>query len=55
MFGVRNAVLMLLVAFLLAYSVQSVGKTYNMIGKVEWRARQITGWVFWCWRRLTSC
>jgi len=25
----------LLVAFLLAYSAQSVGKTYNMLSKVE--------------------
>ena len=36
----------LLVAFLLAYSAQSVGRTYNMLSKVEWWARMITGWVF---------
>ena len=31
---------------LLAYSAQSVGKTYNMLSKIEWWARQITGWIF---------
>ena len=36
----------LLVAFLLAYSAKSVGKTYNVLAKVEWWARQVTGWVF---------
>ncbi len=36
----------IVVAFLLAYSAQSVGKTYNILSKVEWWARMITGWVF---------
>ena len=36
----------LVVAFLLAYSVQSVGKAYNILAKIEWWARQITGWTF---------
>jgi len=35
-----------LVAFLLAYSAQSVGKTYNALSKIEWWARQVTGWLF---------
>jgi cytochrome c-type biogenesis protein len=45
-YGIGTAVPVLLVAFLLAYSVQSVGKTYNMLSKIEWWARQITGWIF---------
>jgi cytochrome c-type biogenesis protein len=45
-YGLGTAVPVLLVAFLLAYSVKSIGKTYNMLSKVEWWARQITGWVF---------
>jgi cytochrome c-type biogenesis protein len=45
-YGIGTAVPVLLVAFLLAYSAKSVGKTYNMLAKVEWWARQITGWVF---------
>ena len=45
-YGVGTAVPVLLVAFLLAYSAKSVGKTYNMLSKVEWWARQITGWTF---------
>ena len=28
------------------YSAKSIGKAYNVISKVEWWARQITGWVF---------
>jgi hypothetical protein len=35
-----------LVAILLAYSAQAVGRTYNVLSKVEWWARMITGWVF---------
>ncbi len=45
-YGVGTAVPVLLVAFLLSYSAQSVGKTYNMLSKIEWWARQTTGWVF---------
>jgi cytochrome c biogenesis protein CcdA len=45
-YGIGTAIPVLLVAFLLAYSVQSVGKTYNVLAKVEWWARQITGWIF---------
>jgi cytochrome c-type biogenesis protein len=45
-YGIGTAVPVLLVAFLLAYSAQSVGKAYNIISKVEWWARQTTGWVF---------
>ena len=45
-YGVGTALPVLLVAFLLAYSAKSIGKTYNMLSKVEWWARQITGWIF---------
>jgi cytochrome c-type biogenesis protein len=45
-YGIGTAVPVLLVAFLLAYSAQSVGKTYNALSKMEWWARQVTGWLF---------
>jgi cytochrome c-type biogenesis protein len=45
-YGVGTALPVLLVAFLLAYSAKSIGKTYNMLAKVEWWARQVTGWIF---------
>lgn len=45
-YGIGTALPVLVVALLLAYSAQSVGKTYNMLSKVEWWARQVTGWVF---------
>ncbi len=45
-YGVGTALPVILVAFLLAYSAQSVGKTYNMLSKIEWWARQVTGWLF---------
>ena len=51
-YGVGTAVPVLVVAFLLAYSARSVGKAYNMLAKIEWWARQITGWVFRAGRRL---
>jgi len=41
-YGIGTAVPVLLVAFLLAYSAKSVGKTYNILSKIEWWARQIT-------------
>ena len=45
-YGIGTAVPVLLVAFLLAYSANSIGKTYNVLSKIEWWARQITGWLF---------
>lgn len=45
-YGIGTALPVLVVAFLLAYSAKSVGKTYNMLSKIEWWARQLTGWVF---------
>jgi cytochrome c biogenesis protein CcdA len=45
-YGVGTALPVLLVSFLLAYSANEVGKTYNVLSKVEWWARMITGWLF---------
>jgi cytochrome c biogenesis protein CcdA len=45
-YGVGTAVPVLIVAFLLAYSAQSVGKTYNVLSKIEWGARMVTGTIF---------
>jgi len=45
-YGIGTALPVLVVAFLLAYSAQSVGKTYNILSKVEWCARMVTGSVF---------
>lgn len=45
-YGIGTAVPVLVVAFLLAYSAKSVGKTYNVLAKIEWWARMITGWIF---------
>jgi cytochrome c biogenesis protein CcdA len=45
-YGVGTALPVIVVAFLLAYSAQSVGKTYNVLSKIEWWARMVTGWVF---------
>jgi cytochrome c-type biogenesis protein len=45
-YGIGTALPVLVVAFLLAYSAKSIGKTYHVLSKVEWWARQITGWIF---------
>lgn len=45
-YGIGTALPVLIVAFLLASSAQAVGKTYNVLSKVEWWARMSTGWVF---------
>jgi cytochrome c biogenesis protein CcdA len=44
-YGAGTAVPVLLVAFVLAYSAQSLGRTYNVLSKVEWWSRQVTGWI----------
>lgn len=46
LYGVGTAIPVIVVAFLLAYSAQSVGKTYNALSKIEWFARMTTGWIF---------
>ena len=45
-YGIGTALPVIVVAFLLAYSAQSVGKTYNVLSKVEWWARMLTGGIF---------
>lgn len=45
-YGIGTALPVLVVAFLLAYSAQAVGKAYHVLSKVEWCARMATGWVF---------
>ncbi len=45
-YGIGTAVPVIVVAFLLAYSAQSVGKAYNIMAAVEWGARMLTGWLF---------
>ena len=45
-YGVGTAVPVLIVAFLLAYSAKSVGKTYNVLSSIEWWARTVTGSLF---------
>jgi cytochrome c-type biogenesis protein len=45
-YGIGTALPVLVVAGLLAYSAQAVGKTYNMLSKIEWWARMTTGWIF---------
>ena len=45
-YGIGTALPVIVVALLLAYSAQSVGKAYNVLSRVEWWARMTTGWVF---------
>ncbi len=45
-YGVGTALPVMVFAVLLAISAQSVGKAYNVLAKIEWWARMITGWVF---------
>jgi cytochrome c-type biogenesis protein len=45
-YGIGTALPVLVVAGLLAYSAQAVGKAYNILSKVEWWARMVTGWIF---------
>ena len=45
-YGVATGLPVLFVAYLLAFSANSVGKAYNVLAQTEWWARMITGWVF---------
>jgi cytochrome c-type biogenesis protein len=45
-YGVGTALPVMVFAVLLAISAQSVGKAYNVLAKIEWWARMITGWIF---------
>jgi cytochrome c biogenesis protein CcdA len=46
MYGIGAALPVMVFAVLLARSAQSVGKAYNVLAKIEWWARIITGWIF---------
>jgi len=45
-YGIGTALPVLVVAFLLAYSAKSLGRTFKVITQVEWWARMTTGWGF---------
>jgi cytochrome c-type biogenesis protein len=45
-YGIGTALPVMVFAVLLAISAQSVGKAYNVLAKMEWWARMITGWLF---------
>jgi cytochrome c biogenesis protein CcdA len=45
-YGVGTALPVTVFAVLLATSAQSVGKAYNVLAKIEWWARMLTGWIF---------
>jgi len=46
MYGIGTAVPVIVFAFLIALSAQSVGKAYNVLAKIEKWARMITGGIF---------
>ena len=45
-YGVGTALPVLVFAVLIAVSAQSVGKAFNVLSKIEWWARMITGGIF---------
>ena len=45
-YGVGSALPVAVFAVLLATSAQSVGRAYNVLAKIEWWARMLTGWIF---------
>lgn len=45
-YGVGTALPVIVFAVLLATSAQSVGRAYNVLAKIEWWARMLTGLVF---------
>ena len=46
LYGIGTALPVMVFAVLLALSAKSVGKAYNILAKLEWWARIITGWIF---------
>lgn len=46
LYGIGTALPVMVFAVILALSAQSVGKAYNILAKIEWWARIITGWIF---------
>jgi cytochrome c-type biogenesis protein len=45
-YGVGTALPVIVFSILLATGAKSVGKAYSVLGKIEWWARIITGWIF---------
>jgi cytochrome c biogenesis protein CcdA len=45
-YGIGTALPVMVFAVILATSAQSVGKAYNVLAKVEWWARMLTGVIF---------
>ena len=45
-YGIGTALPVMGFAVLLATSAQSVGKAYNVLARIEWFARILTGWIF---------
>jgi cytochrome c-type biogenesis protein len=45
-YGAGTALPVMIFSVLLATSAKSVGKAYNVLAKIEWWARMITGWIF---------
>jgi len=45
-YGIGTALPVMVFAVLLATSAQSVGKAYNVLAKIEWWARMLTGGIF---------
>jgi len=45
-YGIGTAVPVMAFAVLIALSAQSVGKAFNVLSKIEWWARMITGGIF---------
>lgn len=46
LYGVGTALPVLVFAVLLATSVQAVSRAYQVLARVEWWARVLTGWIF---------
>ena len=46
LYGIGTAVPVIVFAVLIALGAQSVGKAFNVLSKIEWWARMITGGVF---------
>ena len=45
-YGIGTALPVLVFAGLIAFSAQSVGKAFNVLSKIEWWARMVTGTLF---------
>jgi cytochrome c biogenesis protein CcdA len=44
-YGIGTALPVLLFALLIAVSAQAVGRTFNVLSRIEWWARVVTGWL----------